>query len=142
MSAPSAPPAAPATITPQVQSHFQELLVGTRNATQTLDALRAQLSAISTARARERGSTPQRGSTPDASLSPTPQPQSDDSPLKLLVDEVEHGIGEAEVRTALYVHCAPLAEALPKQVEWNGNATRRDAEIPFCPVSNAMRCEQ
>ena len=70
--------------------------MGTRNATQALDALHAQLSALSTSRARERGATPLRGSTPDAS-SPAPQPQSNDSPLKLLVDQVEYGIGEAEV---------------------------------------------
>ena len=101
MSAPTAAPAVPPAITPPVHSHFQELLVGTRNATQALDALRAQLSALSTSRARERGATPQRGSTPDAS-SPAPQPQSDDSPLKLLVDQVEYGIGEAEVTICKY----------------------------------------
>lgn len=134
MSAPSAPPAAPATLTPQVQSHFQELLVGTRNATQTLDALRAQLSAISTARARERGSTPQRGSTPDASLSPTPQPQSDDSPLKLLVDEVEHGIGEAEVRIALYSMFTALRSQRLCPNKSSGMETRRDAKRRFLSV--------
>lgn len=97
MSLPAAPLAAPSSITPQFQSHLQELFVGTRNTTQALDALRAQLSALSTTRARDRGATPQRNSVPDSS-SPTPQPQPDDSPLKSLVDQVEHGIGEAEVR--------------------------------------------